>query len=144
MQPLIPKVRIITLILIFFSINALVSQTSKTTSRSYSLYNKVIPEEGVLKDGKYTYKFREKTVSIEIKGDNYYEYYPNKEYIKAEIYWLTKFKYVLTVVDFQKKGFPLKVGSTLTTQILKTRGNEFFYTSTLNNKTRKGSFKKVR
>ena len=131
------------LVLLFFNFQTLLSQNIKPSSRSYSIYNRVIPEEGILEDGKYTYKFRNKTVTIEIKEGYYYEYYPKKEYIKAEIYWLTKSKFILTIVDFQKKGFPLKVGSKLTTQIINKKGNEYFYTSTLNRKTRKGSFKKV-
>ena len=136
---------IITFILISFNSQITFSQNiiDKPTSRSFSMFNKVVVENGILEDGKYTYDFKEKKVSVEIKDGYYYEYHPDKEYIKAKIDWLSEYQYKLTIVDLQKKGVPLKIGSKLTSKIVKIEGNEYFYTSILNKKTGKGSFKKV-
>ncbi|WP_157663331.1 hypothetical protein [Polaribacter sp. SA4-12] len=115
----------------------------KPSSKSHSMFNKVIVERGILNDGKYTYEFKGKKVLVEIKDGYYYEYHPEKEYIKAKIDWLTEYRYKLTIVDLQKRGVPLKIGSKLTSIIVKIEGDEYFYTSILNKKTGKGSFKKV-
>lgn len=117
---------------------------TKLSSKSYAASNNIVLEAATLEDGKYTYDFREKKVLIEIKDGFYYEYHPKKEFIKARIDWLTKFKYKLTIVAIEKRGAPLKVGSILTAEILKIKGDEYFYSSLLNNKKRKGSFKKVK
>lgn len=116
----------------------------KPSTRSYSVNNRVVVESGILEDGKYTYEFKEKEILVEIKDGYYYEYHPDKEYIKAKIEWLTAYKYQLTIVDLQKKGFPLKIGSKLTSRIVKIEGNEYFYSFILNKKTGKGSFKKIK
>ncbi|KGL62259.1 hypothetical protein [Polaribacter sp. Hel1_85] len=137
-------------LLIFFNYQTVFSQgiaqtiIAKPSTKSYAIYNKVVVENGILEDGKYTYDFKEKKVLVEIKDGYYYEYHSEKEYIKAKIDWLTEYKYKLTIVDLEKRGVPLKIGSKLTSRIVKVQGNEYFYSCILNNKTRIGSFKKVK
>lgn len=126
-----------------FCQNVSYSFAEKPSTRSFSVNNRIVVESGILEDGKYTYEFKEKEVLVEIKDGYYYEYHPNKEYIKAKIEWLTAYKYQLTIVDLQKKRFPLKIGSKLTSRIVKVKDNEYFYSSILNKKTGKGSFKKI-
>ncbi|MEE9408973.1 MAG: hypothetical protein V3V28_12960 [Polaribacter sp.] len=113
------------------------------SSKSYAAFNSIVLESATLEDGKYTYDFKEKKILVEIKNGFYNEYHPEKEYIKAKIDWITKFKYKLTIISLKKKNAPLKVGSILNGEIIKIKGNEYFYTILLNNKTGKGSFKKV-
>jgi hypothetical protein len=145
MKPTSHLTYIISFILISLSSQITFSQNiiDKPSSRSFSMFNKVVVENGILEDGKYTYDFKEKKVSVEIKDGYYYEYHPDKEYIKAKIDWLSEYQYKLTIVDLQKKGVPLKIGSKLTSKIVKIEGNEYFYTSILNKKMGKGSFKKM-
>ncbi|MEO9571800.1 MAG: hypothetical protein ABJH82_11320 [Polaribacter sp.] len=126
-----------------FCQNISYNDIEKPSTRSYSINNRVIVESGVLEDGKYTYKCKEKKVLVEIKDGYYYEYHPNKEYIKAKIQWLTSYKYQLTIVDLQKKRFSSKIGSKLTSTIIKIKDDEYFYSFIFKNKTGKGSFKKV-
>lgn len=140
---------IVSFLLISFNTQKTVSQglaqniVDRPSSKSHSMFNRTIVENGILGNGKYTYEFKNKNILVEIKDDLYYEYHPEKEYIKAKIDWLSEYKYQLTIVDIQKKGTPLKIGSKLTSRIVKIEGNEYFYTSILNKKTGKGSFKKV-
>lgn len=120
-----------------------INNNYRPSTRSFSMYNRVLVESGILKDGEYSYQSNGKTVKVEIKGDYYYEHHPNKEYIKAKIDWITEFKYKLTIVDLQKSNVLLKVGSNLISQIVEIKNNEYFYTCLFKNKTRKGSFKKT-
>lgn len=113
-------------------------------TKMYTLAKNVVVENPILTDGKYTYTFNKKEVLIEIKDGYYYEYHPEKEYIKAVINWNSEYKYKLVIVDIEKKGVPLKIGSELTAEITKIEGDEYFYTSLLNNKKGSGSFKKVK
>ena len=127
-----------------FSQDLALSNFLKPLSKSYAVSNNIVVRNAILEDGKYTYTFKEKNILVEIKDGYYYEYHPNNEYIKAEIDWITEYKYNLIIVDIEKKGVPLKVGSKLTSEITKIKGDEFFYTSILNNKKGSGSFKKVK
>lgn len=113
-------------------------------TKMYTLAKNVVVENPILADGKYTYTFKEKEIIVEIKNGYYYEYHPEKEYIKAVINWSSEFNYKLVIVDIEKKGVPLYVGSELTAEITKIEGDEYFYTSFLNNKKGSGSFKKVK
>ena len=144
MKNISPLKCVVFFLVIIFSIQNSFSQALKASSRSYSVFNRTIPEEGILEDGKYTYDYKNKTVSVEIKGDYYFEYFPNKEYIKAKIYWFTKYQYSLTIVDLQKKNFPLKIGDKLNARISKIEEDKYYYESTLNNKKMRGSFRKIR
>ena len=127
-----------------FSQDLALSDFLKPFSKSYAISNNIVVNNAILEDGKYTYTFKKNNISVEIKDGYYYEYHPEKEYIKAKIDWLTEYKYNLIIVDIQKKGIPLKIGSKLTAEIVKIKGDEYFYTSLLNNKEGSGSFKKVK
>ena len=141
---------VVFLFLIFFNSQISFSQERvrsnmiNTYSKTYTLAKSVVVESPILKDGEYTYKFKEKEILVEFKNGYYYEYHPNKEYIKAIIDWESKYKYKLIIVDMEKRNVPLKIGSELTAEIIKIEGNQYFYTSVLNNKTGNGSFKKVK
>ncbi len=136
---------IVSIFLIYFNAQTTFSQsmTIKPSSKSYAMFNRVIVESGVLEDGNYTYEFKDKKVLVEIKDGYYYEYHSNREFIIAKIEWSTAINYKLTIVSLQKRGTPLKIGSILTSRIDKIEGNQYFYTSILNQKTLKGSFQKV-
>ncbi|ARV15641.1 hypothetical protein [Polaribacter sp. SA4-12] len=127
-----------------FSQDLALSNFLKPLSKSYAISNNIVVKNAVLEDGNYTYIFKEKNISVEIKDGYYYEYHPNKEYIKAKIDWVTEYKYNLVIVDIEKRASPLKIGSKLTAEITKIEGDEYFYTSVLNNKKGSGSFKKVK
>ena len=141
---------VVTLFLISFIFQTSFSQERvrgnmiNSYSKMYTLAKSVVVENPVLKDGEYTYTYKEKQVSVEIKDGYYYEYHPEKEYIKAVIDWKSEYQYKLIIVDMEKRNVPLKVGSELTAEIVKIDGNKYFYTSRLNNKTGNGSFTKVK
>ena len=115
----------------------------KSYSNVFAVSNTVVIKNAILEDGKYTYKFNRKDILVEIKNGIYYEYHPNKEYIKAKIDWISEYEYKLTIVDMEKRGVPFKVGSELTSKITKVEKDEYHYTSFFRNKTAKGSFRKV-
>lgn len=127
-----------------FSQERVRSNMINSYSKMYTLAKSVVVENPVLKDGKYTYKFKDKKILVEIKNGYYYEYHPDKEYIKAVIDWKSEYQYKLIIVDIEKRNVPLKVGSELTAEIVKIDGNKYFYTFRLNNKTGNGSFTKVK
>ena len=127
-----------------FSQDLAYSNFLKPFAKSFVKSNDIVIANAILEDGNYTYVYKEKVVSVEIKDGYYYEYYPKKEYIKAKIDWITEYKYKLIIVDIEKKGTPFKIGNELTAEIVKIKGNEYFYSSFLNNKIGKGSFKKVK
>lgn len=137
-------------LLFSFSFQTLLSQdlaqstALKPFAKMYRLSNSVVINNAILSDGKYTYKFKKRDILVEIKDGFYYEYHPNKEYIKAKIDWLSEYEYSLTIIDMEKKGVPFTVGSKLKATITKIEGNQYFYNSTFNNKTGNGSFKKLK
>ena len=141
---------VILLLLISFNFQTSFSQDKirgnmlSSYTKMHTLDKNVAVESPILKDGKYTYQFKEKEILVEIKNGYYYEYLPEKEYIKAVINWDSEYKYKLVIVDIEKKGTPLKIGSELTAQITEIKGNQYFYTSLLNNKTLSGSFTKMK
>ncbi|WP_288954788.1 hypothetical protein [uncultured Polaribacter sp.] len=116
----------------------------KPYSKMYEMSNNIAIKNAVLNDGKYTYKFKERDILVEIKNGFYYEYHPKKEFIKAKIDWISEFEYNLTIVDLEMRGAPFKIGSMLTAKITQIKGNRYFYKSTFNNKTGNGSFKRVK
>ena len=127
-----------------FSQDLAQSTALRPFSKMYSMSNSVAIKNAVLTDGKYTYKFKNRDILVEIKDGFYYEYHPKKEYIKAKIDWLSEYEYQLIIIDMEKRGVPFTVGSKLIAKITKIKGDEYFYTSRLNNKTGNGSFKKVK
>jgi hypothetical protein len=141
---------VVFLLLISFNFQTSFSQdiaqsiSLKPYAKMYDLTNKIVIKNAILKDGKYTYKYKEKEILIEIKDGLYYEYHPKKEYIKAKIDWISEYEYKLIIVDMEKRGVPFKIGSELTAKITKIKGNQFFYTSQLNNKIASGSFTMVK
>lgn len=127
-----------------FSQDLAYSNFLKPFSKSFEMSNNFIVVNAILEDGDYTYEHKGNQVLVKIKDGYYYEHYSKKEYIKAKMDWITEYKYKLVIVDLKKRGTPFKVGNELTAEIVKINGNEYFYTSILNNKTGKGSFKKVK
>lgn len=110
----------------------------------YSVSNNIVIKNAVLEDGMYTYKFRKDDILVEIKDGIYYEYHPKNEFIKAKIDWISEYEYKLIIIDIERRGVPFKVGDKLTAEIVKIKNNEYFYTSRFNDKTGKGSFKKIK
>ena len=127
-----------------FSQDLAQSTSLRPFAKMYRLSNNVVIKNAILMDGKYTYKFKERDILVEIKGDTYYEYHPEKEFIKAKIDWLSEYEYELTIIDMEKRGVPFKIGSKLSATITKIEGDKFFYTSRLKDKTAKGSFIKLK
>lgn len=136
--------------LFFFSFQTTFSQdlaqsiALRPFSKMYGMSNTVAIKNAILANGKYTYKFKNRDILVEIEDGFYFEYHPKKEYIKAKIDWLSEYEYKLTIIDMEKRGVPFTVGSKLTAKITKIKGDEYFYTSRFNNKTGSGSFKKVK
>ncbi len=96
-----------------------------------------------LDNGKYKYCTSSCDVIVEIKGDSYTEYYPNEEFIKANIKWVTKDEYKLIITAIEKKGLPFNVGTIMTTKIIRTKGNTHYYESHLDGLTWSGKFIKT-
>ncbi len=150
MKNTIPIKCVIVFLFILFSSQKTFSQDLaytnyfKPLSKVYKVSNNVAIKNAVLEDGKYTYKFRKNTILVEIKNGFYYEYHPKKEYIKAKIDWISEYEYRLIIIDIEKRGVPFKVGSELTAEIIKIKGNEYFYSSRFKNKIGSGSFKKLK
>ena len=116
----------------------------KTKPKAFSNSNIIDLKNVALEDGKYTYNFLKKEITIEVKDGYYYEYHPKNQYIKAKIKWISEYEYKLIIVDMELNGAPFKIGNELTSEIVKIRNNKYFYVSRFNNKSYKGSFLKVK
>lgn len=119
------------------------SNKLKPYANKYAMSNNVAIENAVLEDGNYTYTFLNETISVEIKDGYYYEYHPNKEFIKAKIDWITEYEYRLIIVDIERRAAPFGIGSKLSAEITKVEGNNYFYTSKMKDKIASGVFKKT-
>ena len=86
-----------------------------------------------LKEGLYKYKNMRSEVLVEIKDNTYTEYHPNNEFIKANINWIDKYTYVLTITALNKSSFPHSVGTELITNITKIKGKKILYEATIDN-----------
>lgn len=96
-----------------------------------------------LEDGKYKYDNSRSEVIVEIKGNSYTEYYPNNEFIKAEIHWLSTDEYILIIKEIKKPNLPFKKGDVFNTKILKNRGNRYYYSSGYQDRNWTGKFLKI-
>ena len=125
--------RLIVLLLIGFSLNF----------GAQILVNNNDRIEKSIEDGKYKYCNATCDVIVEFKNNIYVEYYPNNEFIKASIKWLSNDHYRLTIVDIQKEGLPFGVGTTMKTKIVRRKGDFIFYESELQGLTWSGKFERI-
>jgi hypothetical protein len=88
--------------------------------------------EKILTEGNYTYLYKGKEVSVEIKDGYFKEKHENNEFIKAKIKWISENEYSLTITDIKKQNLPFKRGTLLKTKITKVKNNEYYYESDLN------------
>lgn len=126
--------RLIVLLLIGFSFNF----------EAQNLDNNIDRTEKSIKDGKYKYTNASSDVIVEFKKNTYTEYHPNKEYIKAKIKWLTDHRYMLEIVEIQKKDLPFGVGTKMTTKVVRKKGNFISYESNLQGLTWSGKFVRIK
>lgn len=96
-----------------------------------------------LEDGKYFYDNSVNKIIVEINGDEYKETYPNNEFIKAKIKWVTNNSYKLVITEIKKPNLPFKKGTKLKTEIVKIKGNKHFYKSQLADRNWSGKLIKL-
>ncbi len=119
------------------------SKILKPYSLIYAMSNSVVIKNAALENGRYTYKFLENDIVVDIKDNLYYEYHSNNEFVKAKIDWISEYEYKLTIIGMERREAPFKIGTTLSAEITKIDGINYYYNSKLNGKTAKGKFKKI-
>ncbi len=117
--------------------------TFTKTTISIDPEDKKVIKETVLEEGKYTYNNKGKEVVVEIKDGYYTEYHGKDEFIKASISWSSENNYKLVVTEIHKKNLPFKEGTVMETEIIKVKGNKFYYESNLEGLTWSGKFLKI-
>lgn len=92
-----------------------------------------------VKNKKFTYKNGEKTVFVSFKNNLHTELHNNKKhFIKSTIQWLSNCEYYLIITKTNLPDFPFKIGSKLHVTILKTKGKNVYYKSSLNGRDWEG------
>ena len=99
--------------------------TMNVASQDKAIANKV------LADGTYFYSENKGKILVKIKGDNYTEFHPNNEFIKANIEWISNKMYKLVITEIKKSDLPFKKGTFLITEITKVKEDSYYYQSTL-------------
>lgn len=89
------------------------SKILKPYSLIYAMSNSVVIKNAALENGRYTYKFLENDIVVDIKDNLYYEYHPNNEFVKAKIDWISEYEYKLIIIDMERMEAPFKIGTTL-------------------------------
>ena len=105
--------------------------------------DKEVIKETSLEEGKYAYTSKGKEVIVEIKDGFYTEYHGENEFIKAKINWSSENNYKLVVTEIQKENLPFKEGTVMETEIIKVKGDKFYYESNLEGLTWSGRFRKI-
>ena len=119
------------------------SNSIKPYANYYNFSSKVVIKNAVLDDGMYMYEYKNRKVNVEIKEGYYYEYMHNNQFLKAKIDWVSEFKYKLTIVQVETDNYPFEKGDSLTSEIIKIEGDEYYYKSFFNGKVGKGNFIKL-
>jgi hypothetical protein len=139
----------ITSLILFLCINTqkITSQEANSTTKNLQaarsteanfIENKI--EDTILSEGEYTFDNGNKNILVEIKDGYYIEHYPNNEFIKAKLKWVSKYEYNLVITEMHKKGLPFVAGTILNTKIFKVKGNRFYYESNLEGLSWTGKF----
>ena len=139
----------ITSLILFLCINTqkITSQEANATTKNLQaarsteanfIENKI--EDTILSEGEYTFDNGNKNILVEIKDGYYIEHYPNNEFIKAKLKWVSKYEYNLVITEMHKKGLPFVAGTILNTKIFKVKGNRFYYESNLEGLSWTGKF----
>lgn len=119
------------------------SNSIKPYANYYNFSSKVVIKNAVLDEGLYVYEYKKRKINVEIKDGYYYEYMHNNQFLKAKIDWLSEFKYKLTIVKIQTEQYSFKKGDSLTSEITKIEGNEYYYKSFFEGKVVRGNFIKI-
>lgn len=119
------------------------SNSVKPYANYYNFSSKVVIKNAILDEGLYVYEYKKRKINVEIKDGYYYEYMHNNQFLKAKIDWLSEFKYKLTIVNVQTEQYPFKKGDSLTSEITKIEGNEYYYKSFFEGKVVRGYFVKI-
>ena len=103
------------------------------------------PDCSILKNGKFTYKRGKETVKVEFNGNNHTELHnKGKYYIKSTIKWVSNCKYHLTVKETNFPNFPFKPGAKLQVNIMKVKGNDVYYKSSIDKRSWEGKLTKIK
>lgn len=143
--------QLIIILLILTPLSALNAQDVASSNnggsnygRDYNFSHKIIINNAVLEDGTYSFNSKKGKVIITIKDGLYLERYPNSEFIKAKINWISEYSYVLKIINFRKAGFNYKIGAEFKSEIIDIKGNTYEYQTKLaNGKTYRGKLLKL-
>ncbi|MGB0892331.1 MAG: hypothetical protein ACPGUU_08255, partial [Flavobacteriaceae bacterium] len=84
-------------------------------------------------------------VQVQFDGNNHTELHNDgKIYIKSTIEWTSNCTYYLTIKETNFPNFPFKKGDKLQVEILKVKGDNVYYKSTINKKSWEGKLTKLK
>lgn len=101
-------------------------------------------DEPLIKNTKYTYKYKGGDVLVVFEGNEHYEFYNEKKhFIKSDLVWTSKKECFMTIKDYNLPNFPFKVGTKMRMKITKKKEGYVYYTTTLGGRTWKGKMKEI-
>ena len=98
----------------------------------------------IMKQGTFTYGKKKSKVIVKIKEYTHTEYHSDgKYYMVSKIKWIDDCSYTATLVENTVPYLPIKVGTELTVNITKIKGDKISYTAGFGNRTWKGKYTKL-
>lgn len=98
----------------------------------------------IMKQGTFTYGKKKSKVVVKIKEYTHTEYHNDgKFYMVSKIKWIDYCSYTATLVENTVPYLPIKVGTELTVNITKIKGNKISYTAGFGGSTWKGKYTKL-
>lgn len=103
------------------------------------------PGCSTFKIGKFKYlDAADTTAYIVMDGDKQVEYNTGDKYIiESSIKWVSKCSYVMTMTKITIPNFPFKPGDKMRVDITKIDGDIIYYTSTVNEQSWQGRFRRL-
>lgn len=96
--------------------------------------HKIVIKNAILSDGNYVFNANKKEkVFVTIENGFYTEIYPNNEFVKAKINWVSEYAYKLKIVEVKKARFKYKVGEEFTSEITDITEEKYSYQTKLEN-----------
>lgn len=117
-----------------------------TASAGLSAQNTKEPSSycDLLKEGSFTYGPARDSIKVVIKGNKHTETHNNGKYtIESTLEWVNDCEYNTTLLSADLPDFPFKAGAVMNVKVIKVKGREIYYTSTVNGQSWPGKFTKL-
>lgn len=98
----------------------------------------------IMHEGTFLYGDINKPIRVVINGENHTEYYEGGKYvIQSKLNWVNPCEYNMTMTKVTIPNFPNGIGDIMNVRIEEVKGDQIYYTASVNGKTWKGRFFKL-